>query len=355
MTADPPGAVPDPLSESEEEPPTAYGEAGVDLAAAGRVKERLAALVEGTFGPEVEGRFGGFGGAFAAGGLPEKDPVLVATADGVGTKVLVAQQAGRHDTVGEDLVNHCVNDLLASLARPLFLLDYIATGALDEGVAVSLVGGVARACRANQVALLGGETAEMPDLYAPGAYDVAGFAVGVAPRDRDPGGARVREGDRVLGLASSGLHTNGYSLARHIVFGTTHHAIDDEVPWGGGTWADALLQVHRSYLREIGPLLNDPALHAVAHVTGGGIEGNLPRVLPSMLGAAIDRNSWRPPAIFGWLAEVGEVGEEEMYRVFNMGVGACLVVDAAETDRVMESTGGFVIGHIERGQGVRWA
>jgi phosphoribosylformylglycinamidine cyclo-ligase len=331
-----------------------YTAAGVDLDAARRLKERFAALVEGTYVPEVVGRFGAFAGGYAAGGLVEPDPVLVATADGVGTKVMVAQQAGRHDTVGEDLVNHCVNDLLAAFARPLFFLDYLATGALDESVAISVVSGVARACRANGLALIGGETAEMPDLYGPGRYDLAGFAVGVAPRARVEAEGRVREGDAVVGLPSSGLHTNGYSLARRVVFETASQTIDGKVPWGEGTWADALLAVHRSYLREVVPLLDDAALHGVAHVTGGGFEGNLPRVLPPATGARLDRNAWEPPPIFRWIAEAGGVEEAEMYRVFNMGVGLCLVVDGAHADRVARATGGFVMGEIERGGGVRW-
>ena len=332
----------------------AYGAAGVDLDAARRVKERLAALVEGTFGPEVVGGFGGFGGGFAMGGLSEPDPVLLATADGVGTKVLVAQRANRHDTVGQDLVHHCVNDLLASLARPLFFLDYVATGELQEGIAISLVGGVARACRANGLALLGGETAEMPDLYEPGTYDLAGFAIGVAPRSRLDRKDGVAEGDSVIGLPSSGLHTNGYSLARHIVFEKEGQTIDGETPWGE-TWADALLAVHRSYLPEVGPLLDDPALHGVAHVTGGGFEGNLPRVLPRTLGARLERGAWEPPPIFAWLARTGGVEEEEMLKVFNMGVGMCLVVEVGEGERIAGAAGGFLMGTIVRGGGVQWA
>jgi len=333
----------------------AYRAAGVDLAVTDRIKGRLASLVEGTFGPEVLGRFGGFGGAFALGGLPEKDPVLVATADGVGTKILVAQRAGRHDTIGEDLVHHCVDDLLASFARPLFLLDYVAAGRVEADVALAIVAGLARGCRANGLALLGGETAEMPDLYAIGEYDLAGFAVGVAPRARLEDRPPVRAGDVVVGLASTGLHTNGYTLARRVVFEAAGHAPGDEVPWGGASWTDALLAVHRSYLSEVGPLLDDPALHGIAHVTGGGFAGNLPRVLPAGLAARIDRGAWEPPAIFRWLAEAGKIGGEEMARVFNMGIGMCLIVDAGAAERVAGSTGGIVIGHIEEGRGVVWA
>lgn len=332
----------------------AYRAAGVDLAAADRFKGRLKALVEGTHGPEVLGGLGGFGGAFAIGALEERDPVLVATTDGVGTKVLVAQRAGRHDTIGRDLVHHCIDDLLASFARPLFLLDYVAMGRLEEGVALSIVAGLARACRDAGVALVGGETAEMPDLYEPGEYDLAAFAVGVTPRAR-LARAAIEPGDVVLGLSSSGLHTNGYTLARRIVFEIAGAELDDDVPWGEGRWSDALLAVHRSYLREVGPLLDDPALHALAHVTGGGLVGNLPRALPIGLGARIDRSAWSVPPLFRWLAETGRIADEEMLRVFNMGIGFCLVVDPAARERLARATGAIAIGHIEEGHGVEWA
>jgi phosphoribosylformylglycinamidine cyclo-ligase len=331
-----------------------YRAAGVDLARADRFKERLVALVEGTFGPDVVGRLGGFGGAFAIGALAEREPVLVATADGVGTKILVAQQAGRHDTIGQDLVHHCVDDLLAAFARPLFLLDYIATGRLDEDVLLSLVAGLARGCRENEITLLGGETAEMPDLYEPGEYDLAGFALGVAPRSRFDRPA-VRPGDAVLGLASSGLHTNGYTLARRIVFDVAGFGLADTVPWGRESWADVLLAVHRSYLDEVGPLLYDPQLHAVAHVTGGGFAGNLPRVLPRGLGARLERDAWNVPPLFQWLREAGKVDPEEMYRVFNMGIGLCLVVDPDSAERIASDTAGIPLGHIVEGDGVVWA
>ena len=332
----------------------AYRKAGVDLGLAELFKGRLKSLVEGTYGPEVVGKLGGFGGAFAIGELVEPDPVLVATADGVGTKVLVAQRVGRHDTIGVDLVNHCVNDLLAALGRPLLFLDYIAMGRLEEGTALSLVTGLARACRENELTLLGGETAEMPDLYEEGEYDLAGFAVGVAPRARLERMAQVQPGDVIVGLPSSGLHTNGYSLARRIVLEVAGQELHDEVPWGGETWADALLTVHRSYRREVAPLLDDPALHGLAHITGGGFPGNLPRALPPGLGAHVDRSAWQTPPIFRWLAERGEVDDAEMFRVFNMGIGFCLIVDSGAAERVAAATGGVAIGHIVIGEGVEW-
>ncbi|MGH7558414.1 MAG: phosphoribosylformylglycinamidine cyclo-ligase [Gemmatimonadota bacterium] len=336
----------------------AYRAAGVDIEGADDVKRRLAALVGSTLGPEVLGGVGGFGGCYAIGGLPETDPVLVASADGVGTKLLVAQWANRHDTVGQDLVNHCVNDLLAAGARPLLFLDYIATGKLEPEVVLSVVEGLARACRDNRVALIGGETAEMPDLYAPGRYDLAGFMVGVAPRSRL--GSRATVGDVVLGLPSSGLHTNGYTLARRVVIEAAGHRPDELVPWGGEAWADALLAVHRSYLAAVRPLLDDPGLHAIAHVTGGGFAGNLPRVLPHGLGARLDREAWTVPPIFGYLAEVGGVDEDEMYRVFNMGIGLCLVVTPEASARIVESVTkagdrAMEIGRIVKGEGVLWS
>lgn len=344
----------------DREPPgaPAYRAAGVDIAGADRLKRRLAELVGSTLGPEVLGGVGGFGGCYAIGDLPEPDPVLVASADGVGTKLLVARWAGRHDTVGQDLVNHCVDDLLAAGARPLLFLDYIATGELDADVVLALVGGLARACRENRVALIGGETAQMPDLYADGHYDLAGFMVGVAPRARL--GWRAAAGDVVLGLPSSGLHTNGYTLARRIVIDGAGHRPGETVPWGGETWGEALLAVHRSYRAAVEPLLGDPDLHAVAHVTGGGFAGNLPRVLPEGLGVRLDRGAWTVPPLFGYLAGTGEVEEEEMYRVFNMGVGMCLVVSSEAVDRITERCAAageraVEMGRVVEGEGVEWS
>ena len=336
----------------------AYRAAGVDLAGSDAVKRRLARLVESTLGPEAVGGVGGFGGWYAIGGLAEPDPVLVASADGVGTKLLVARWAGRHDTVGQDLVHHCVDDLLAAGARPLLFLDYIATGRIDPDVVLSLVEGLARACREDGLALIGGETAEMPGVYGPGDYDLAGFVVGVAPRSRL--GSRAAAGDVVLGLPSSGLHTNGYTLARRIVIDGAGVRPEESVPWGGETWAEALLAVHRSYRDPVLPLLDDPDLHAVAHVTGGGFAGNLPRVLPAGLGARLDRSAWEVPPLFRFLAEAGTVSEEEMYRVFNMGIGLCLVVAAEAAGRSADAcaAGGdrpVPIGRVVAGEGVRWA
>lgn len=336
----------------------AYRAAGVDLAAADRVKRKLREQVSATFDARVVGKLGGFGGLFAIGGEPEADPVLVASADGVGTKVLVARASDRHDTVGEDLVNHCVDDLLASGARPLFFLDYIAAGELREATTLALVEGFARGCRRNGIPLLGGETAEMPDVYPTGGYDLAGFAVGIAPRARLERWGRARAGDAILGLPSSGLHTNGYTLARKIV-ADAGARWDDPTAWGEGTLAEALLAVHRSYREEVEPVLDDPALHAAAHVTGGGFAGNLPRALPGDLGARIDRGAWDPPPIFGWLAEAGGIDRGEMVRVFNMGIGFCLVVDPDEAGRIAATVSdagveAIRIGEVVQGSGVVW-
>ena len=341
------------------DPAPAYRAAGVDLDAADRFKSRLGAIVATTRDGSVLGELGGFGGCFSLAGVAEADPVLVASADGVGTKVLVARAAGRHDTIGQDLVNHCVDDLLAQGARPLFFLDYIASGRLDEGVALALVEGFARGCRENRIPLLGGETAEMPDVYEADGYDLAGFIVGVAPRARlERLGAVVAPGDVVLGLPSSGLHTNGYTLARKVAL-AGGRSIGEPVPWGEGSWADVLLAVHRSYLDVVLPLLDDPALHGCAHVTGGGFEGNLLRPLPAGVGVRLRERSWDPPPVFEFLAREGNISRAEMVRVFNMGIGFCLYVARDEAGRVAEECarrgeGPIAIGEVVAGEVVSW-
>ncbi len=336
-----------------------YREAGVDLDAADRAKERLKHLVASTRDRYTLSELGSFGGLYEVpGGISH--PVLVSSADGVGTKLKVAFAAGRHGTVGQDLVNHCVNDILVQGARPMFFLDYLGTGDMDESVVTEVVGGVATACRDNGCALLGGETAQMPGFYDSGEYDLAGFIVGVVDRERILDGSRVREGNVLLALPSSGLHTNGFTLARRIVFEVMGLGIDDELPGTGRTVGDELLTVHRSYLRDLEPLLDEGRIHALAHVTGGGIPGNLPRVLPAGLGARVERGSWEPPAIFRALREAGNVERSEMDRVFNMGVGMIAVVDAGDADaasRSLDARGITVtpIGTVERGSGVRYA
>ncbi len=303
-----------------------YRAAGVDIEAAEDAKDRYRRLVESTRTAGAVGAFGSFGGLFRA---PTGDrPLLVASADGVGTKIKVAIESGRHDTIGHCLVNHCVNDILAQGALPLFFLDYVAFGVLDPVVAEAVVAGVAAGCRENACSLIGGETAEMPGLYTPPDYDLAGFIVGSVEEAETLGPERVRSGDAIIALESSGLHTNGYSLARRIVRDRMGLDVDDEFPGeGGASVADVLLRIHRSYLAVLKPQLS--RLHALAHITGGGIPGNLNRVLPPSLDAVVDTTSWTVPNVFERLADAGSVPRDEQFRAFNMGVGM-LVIAAPE-------------------------
>jgi phosphoribosylformylglycinamidine cyclo-ligase len=330
-----------------------YKAAGVDLDAADDAKRRLKRLVESTFTPGVRGAFGGFGGMFR---VPpgDKPRLLVASIDGVGTKVKIAIEAGRHDTIGQDLVNHCVNDILVQGARPLFFLDYVAFGRLEPTVAEAIVAGVATGCRENQCALVGGETAEMPGVYTPPDYDLAGCIVGIVDEDRVLGADRVRAGDVLLGLASTGLHTNGYSLARRVVSDRLHLAVTDRFPDSDRSVADVLLAVHQSYLGALGPVLD--RVHAMAHVTGGGLPGNVDRVLPRSLDARIVRGRWRVPRVFDVLARAGGIGEEEMYRAWNMGVGMVVITDPSSVDVIADSArragvDSWPLGEIVPGEG----
>jgi len=308
--------------------PLTYRDAGVDLDAAAATKERIRELVESTRTGAVRAAFGSFGGHLRAGGED-----LVASADGVGTKLEVAIRSGRHDTVGEDLVNHCVNDILTEGATPLAFLDYFACGRLEPDVAVDVVRGVARGCRRNGCALLGGETAEMPGFYPPGTYDLAGFILGrvefpqVAAR-------QVHAGDALLGLASTGLHTNGFSFAREVLLERLGLEVTDEWPGLGTSVADVLLRVHRSYLAPLREGCERGKVKGLAHITGGGIPGNLARILPPNLDARIDVRSWDPPPEFRSLAEESGAPAGEMYRVFNMGVGMVAVVDPGALEEV---------------------
>ena len=336
-----------------------YRSAGVDLDAAERVMEGFKSLVASTRDEHTLSAPGQFGGLYAVPGDVES-PVLVSSTDGVGTKVKVAFMAGRHDTVGQDLVNHCVDDILVQGARPLFFLDYLGCGAMDEAVVTGVVGGVATACKENGCALLGGETAEMPEFYAKDEYDLAGFIVGIVERDRILDGSRVRAGDVLIGLGSSGLHTNGYTLARRIVFESMGLSIDDEFPGSGRSVADVLLDVHRSYLPVLSDVLDAGRVRGLAHITGGGIPGNLPRTLGSELGAVINLASWEVPDVFRLLAEAGGIEREEMLRVFNMGVGMIAMVAPGDVDGVLEGLSqgdgpAWVMGEVEAGEGVRWA
>jgi phosphoribosylformylglycinamidine cyclo-ligase len=338
-----------------------YKQSGVDIDAGHDVVRRIRSLAQRTFTTGVLSDIGSFGGLFALDRTGITDPVLVASADGVGTKLRVAFMAGVHDTIGVDLVNHCVNDILVQGARPLFFLDYLATGRLDPQVAVKIVEGLARGCRENGCALLGGETAEMPGFYADGEYDVAGFIVGAVSRSRVIDGRSIRDGDVLIGLPSSGLHTNGYSLARRIAFETAGLAMSSFVPELGRSIGDVLLQPHRSYLRVITPLLEARALKGMAHITGGGITDNLPRILPDGVHAVIDRSTWQVPAVFAWLQRTGSVPREDMFRTFNMGVGmiiACAAEDERSVLRLLERAdepNAWRIGEIRTsGSGVRY-
>jgi phosphoribosylformylglycinamidine cyclo-ligase len=309
-----------------------YRTAGVDIDAADEAKHRIKAHVMSTLTAGARGEFGGFGGMFRVPTDVPK-PVLVSSADGVGTKLKVAIEAGRHDTVGHDLVNHCVNDILVQGATPLYFLDYVAFGALEPRVVEAVVAGVAAGCRENGCALLGGETAEMPGVYTPPDYDLAGFIVGYVDEDAILGAQRVQDGDVLLGIESSGLHTNGFSLARRIVTERMKLRVDDVFPGDDRSVADVLLAVHRSYLTLMKPLLSK--VHAMAHITGGGIPGNLNRVLPPGLNAVVDTLSWQIPNVFERLQAAGGVALPEMFRTFNMGVGMVAIAAESQCEEIL--------------------
>jgi phosphoribosylformylglycinamidine cyclo-ligase len=339
-----------------------YRQSGVDIDVATEVVQRIKRLANSTFTPGVLSEIGSFGGLFSLDPSRHRSPVLVSSADGVGTKLRVAFMTGRHDTVGVDLVNHCVNDILVQGAEPLFFLDYLATGRLSPEVAVQVVEGLAAACRENGCALLGGETAEMPGFYDDGEYDLAGFIVGAVERDRLIDGQGVVAGDRLIGLPSSGLHTNGYSLARRIVFDQLGLRVDTYLAEVGTFLGEELLRPHRTYLPTLRPLLGDDAcrttIKGMAHITGGGITDNLPRALPEGTAARVDRSTWKPLPVFEYLQHRGEVADDEMFRTFNMGIGMILVVPADDADRVMArlvssgETGAINIGEIVVGNQV---
>jgi len=314
-----------------------YKASGVDIDAGNEAVRRIRSLARGTFTPGVLSDIGSFGGLFRLDRDRYQEPVLVSSADGVGTKLKVAFMTGRHRTVGADLVNHCVNDILVQGAEPLFFLDYLATGRLDPAVAEEVVGGIAGACRENACALLGGETAEMPGFYADGEYDIAGFIVGIVERSRVIDGRSIVPGDVLIGLPSVGLHTNGYSLARRVLFETMGWTADTVVPELGATVGDALLAPHRSYLPVVRPLLPSQLVKGLAHITGGGITENLPRVLPEGCGAEIDLGAWSVPALFRLLQERGQIPRDEMFRAFNMGIGLILVCAPSETERIIDT------------------
>src|SRR5437763_3073735 len=302
-----------------------YKASGVDIDAGNETVRRIRSLARSTFTPGVLSDVGSFGALFKFDRARYDEPVLVSSADGVGTKLKVAFMTGRHDTVGADLVNHCVNDILVQGAEPLFFLDYLATGTLSPVVAEQVVGGVARACRENGCALIGGETAEMPGFYADGEYDIAGFIVGVVEKSKLIDGRAIAPGDALIALPSTGLHTNGYSLARRVFFEAAGWKVDTFVRELNAMVGDVLLAPHRSYLPLIKPFFDRQSMKGLAHVTGGGITDNLPRVLPDGFAAEIDRQAWTVPPIFGVLQQRGDITDAEMFRTFNMAIGLVIV------------------------------
>ncbi len=330
-----------------------YSDAGVDISRAGLVKRRIAALARRTFTPGVLAEIGSFGALYRLDRKRWREPVLVSSADGVGTKLKIAQMTGAHAGAGEDIVNHCVNDILVQGATPLFFLDYVAMGRLEPRVVEQVVSGMSRACRAAGCALIGGETAEMPGCYAPGEYDLAGFIVGVVERSKILDGRAVRSGDVLLGLPSSGLHTNGYSLARKLVFDAEGLKPSSYVPEIGQKIGPALLVPHRCYAPALRKIVASGWVSAMAHITGGGIPGNLPRVLPRNVRAVVELGAWPVPPIFRFLARLAKTSRDELLKTFNMGVGMILVVPLKNLTRVESKLKRrrekfFRIGRIER-------
>ncbi|MES1256593.1 MAG: phosphoribosylformylglycinamidine cyclo-ligase [Acidobacteriota bacterium] len=312
-----------------------YRQSGVDIDAGNETVRRIKSLARATFTSGVLSDIGSFGGLFRLDRDRFEEPVLVSSADGVGTKLKVAFMTGRHDTIGADLVNHCINDILVQGAEPLFFLDYLATGRLSPSVAEQVVSGVARACRENGCALIGGETAEMPGFYADGEYDIAGFIVGIVDRAKIINGSTIVPGDVLVGLRSAGLHTNGYSLARRVLFDVAGFGPETRLPELEMSVGDALLAPHRSYLSAVRPLLAGNRVKGLAHITGGGITENLPRVLPSGCGARIDRGAWSVPPLFRLIQDRGAVDGDEMFRAFNMGIGLIVACAADDADDVI--------------------
>jgi len=325
------------MSQPEKSNKLTYAQAGVDIKAGEEAVERIKRLAKQTFGPEVLSEIGSFGGFYRPNLADVKIPVLVSSADGVGTKVKLAFMTGRHDTIGEDLVNHCVNDILVHGARGLFFLDYIAVGKLEPAVVADIVAGLSRGCKNAGMALVGGETAEMPDFYTVGEYDVAGFIVGLVDESRIINGRTIQAGDVCIGLTSNGLHTNGYSLARKVAFEIAGHKPEDYVADLRMTIAEALMKVHRCYAPIIHPLIDQFNIHGMAHITGGGIPGNLNRILPAGLDAEVKLGSWPVLPIFEYLRHRGSLDPDDIYSAFNMGIGYILVVAASDADAIMKS------------------
>lgn len=335
-------------------PAKAYAAAGVDVDLGNKVKDGIQSMVASTHGPEVLGKIGGFGGLFRPDFAGMKEPVLVSSIDGVGTKLKLAFLTGRHDTIGRDLVNHCINDIAVIGARPLFFLDYLGAGKLEPAVFSRILKGFARACKEGGCALVGGETAQMPGMYQPGEYDLAGCIVGVVDRKKILDGSRLREGDVVLGLPSNGLHTNGYSLARKVLMEQAGLGPADTLPGTRVTLAAELLKVHKNYeplLAAYRKKAGTDGIKAAAHITGGGLIDNPPRVLPPHLDAVIDTRSWKIPGVFQLIQKIGKVDPEEMFQVFNMGIGMVVFVAGKSAASAAKALGARVIGRVTRGSG----
>ena len=332
---------------------SAYAEAGVDIDVMMNSLKRIGRKVKATNTSGVVSELGSFGGLFKS---PGKESLLVSSVDGVGTKLKVANMAGKHNTVGQDLVNHCVNDILVQGARPLFFMDYLGAAALEPKVFEQVISGFCKACLENGAALLGGETAEMPGLYPKGEYDLVGCIVGTVERKKLITGKKIRKGDVLIGLPSSGLHTNGYSLARKVIFEQAGKQLTDLVPGTRVSFEKALLAVHKSYLNPMLKLMKSVDVHGMAHITGGGLYDNVPRVLPAKVDAVFDRTSWKVPPIFQFIQEAGAVDRDEMYRVFNMGIGLVVMVGRKDADIAMEllkkeKQSPVIVGEVVAGSG----
>ncbi len=342
------------MTTPENKKPLTYAGSGVDIAAGEEAVERIKALARSTFTPRVLADLGSFGGMFQPNFTDYPAPVLVSSTDSVGTKVKLAFMTGIHNTVGEDLVNHCINDILVHGARPLFFLDYIGIDKVVPDTIAALVDGLSRGCRNAGCALIGGETAELPGFYQPGEYDLVGFVVGVVDRNRIINGNTIEPGDVCIGLGSTGLHTNGYTLARKVAFEIAGLKPNDRVDELGATVADALMAVHRCYAPTIFKLLDDTTVHGMAHITGGGIAGNLKRILPDNCRAVIDRSTWTVPPLFTWLKQTGDIDSDDIWGAFNMGIGYILVVPQREAEAALKRVRAageeaWIIGNIEQG------
>ncbi|MDD5262045.1 MAG: phosphoribosylformylglycinamidine cyclo-ligase [Methylacidiphilales bacterium] len=329
----------------------AYAAAGVDIDLGNKVKSGIGARIASTHRPEVLSKIGGFGGLFRAGFNGFKDPVLVSSIDGVGTKLKVAAMLGRHDTIGIDLVNHCVNDIAVVGAEPLFFLDYIGTGKLDPKVFNEVLAGLAKACKEAGCALIGGETAQMPGVYHGEDYDLVGTIVGVVERKKAIDGSTIKSGDVLVGFPSSGLHTNGFSLAREILFGKLQLTVGDLVPGTKRTLGQTLLAPHVNYQPLLKKLEKSVTFKGLSHITGGGFIDNIPRILPRNVDAAIRVGTWPQSPLFGLLQEKGEVDREELYQVFNMGIGMVAIVSAKDASQITSKAEAYVIGEIVPGKG----